>query len=185
VIATAGGDRLANRQQAGVEVGAVAEVGEDVLLVGERRLADPGHAFAAHVGEGRGIAVHPGHHVVAADAGDGARAFGHARRGVVRAAGAEVGVRWMACRAGSGGQREAFLLGFEQRQAGLDGRRGEEAPDARGERPGDLVATDNSPAAGSSQSPCVRCPLPVGSSDHSPFSSNLPTTRGRTSSRQL
>jgi hypothetical protein len=67
-----GGDRLANRQQPRVEVGAVAQVGEDVFLVAERRLADPGHAFAAHVGEGGGAAIHPGDHVVAADAGDGA-----------------------------------------------------------------------------------------------------------------
>jgi len=40
-----------------------------------------------------------------------------------------------------------------------------------------IIAGVNSPAAGSSQSPCGRT--------HSPFSSNLPTTRGRTSSRQL
>ncbi len=67
-----GGDRLANRQQPGMEVGAVAQIGEDVFLVAERRLADPGHAFAAHVGEGGGAAIHPGDHVVAADTGDGA-----------------------------------------------------------------------------------------------------------------
>ena len=40
-----------------------------------------------------------------------------------------------------------------------------------------IIAGVSSPAAGSSQSPCGRT--------HSPFSSNLPTTRGRTSSRQL
>ncbi|KFB67384.1 MAG: hypothetical protein CAPSK01_003142 [Candidatus Accumulibacter vicinus] len=67
----AGGDRLADRQQPGVEVGAVAKVGEDVFDVGEWRLADPGDAFAAHVGEGCRAAVHPGDHVMAADAGDG------------------------------------------------------------------------------------------------------------------
>ncbi len=49
-----GGDRLADRENAGVEIGAVAEIGEDVLLVGERRDADPGHALAAHMGEGLG-----------------------------------------------------------------------------------------------------------------------------------
>jgi hypothetical protein len=37
-----------------VEVGAVAQVGEDVALVGEGRLADPRHALAAHVAEGGG-----------------------------------------------------------------------------------------------------------------------------------
>ena len=51
-----------------MKIRAVAQVGEDVRLVGERRLADPGHALAAHLGEGRGVAVHPGHHVMAADA---------------------------------------------------------------------------------------------------------------------
>ena len=44
--------RRANRQHAGVEVGAVAKVGEHVLRFGERRLADPGHAFAAHLRKG-------------------------------------------------------------------------------------------------------------------------------------
>ena len=85
------GDALPDGQRAAVEVGAVAQVGEDVLVVGERRLADPGHAFAAHLREGGGAAVHPHRHVVAADAGGGARAFGHARAGVVRAAAAEPG----------------------------------------------------------------------------------------------
>src|SRR3546814_6194924 len=36
-----GGDRGAQRQQAGMEIGAVPEIGEDVLFVGERCLADP------------------------------------------------------------------------------------------------------------------------------------------------
>ena len=40
-----------------------------------------------------------------------------------------------------------------------------------------IIAGVSSESAGSSQSPCGRT--------HSPFSSNLPTTRGRTSSRQL
>ena len=84
-------DALADRQQAAVEVGAVPQVGEQVLLVGERRLADPGHAFAAHLGEAEVLAVHPVDHVVAADAGHAARTLGQARAGVVRAAGAEPG----------------------------------------------------------------------------------------------
>ena len=84
-----GRDRLAHRQQARVVVGAVAEVGEDVLVGRERRLADPRHAFAAHLAEGHGRAVHPDRHVVAADAGDRARALGHLGAGVVRAAAAE------------------------------------------------------------------------------------------------
>ena len=44
---------------AGVVVGAVAEVLEDVRAVGEGRLADPVGALAAHVGEALGVAVHP------------------------------------------------------------------------------------------------------------------------------
>src|SRR5512134_3773768 len=87
-----GGHRGADREQPRMEVGAVAEVGEDVLLFGEGRLPDPGRAFGAHVGEGGGIAVHPHRHEVAADAGGGAAALGHARGGVVRAAGAEIGL---------------------------------------------------------------------------------------------
>ena len=86
-----GGDRGADREAAAVVVGAVAEVGEDVLLVGERRLPDPRHAFAAHVRERRGPAVHPDRHDVAADAGGRAAALGHVGRRVVRAARAEVG----------------------------------------------------------------------------------------------
>ena len=75
-----------------MEVGAVAEVGEDVFFLRERRLPDPRRAFGAHVGEGRGLAIHPHRHEVAADAGGGAAAFGHAGGRVVRAAGAEVGL---------------------------------------------------------------------------------------------
>src|SRR5690349_23701128 len=40
-----GGGRGADGEQARVVVGAVAEVREDVLLAGERRLADPGRAL--------------------------------------------------------------------------------------------------------------------------------------------
>src|SRR5690606_524034 len=86
----AGRDRLADRQRAAVEVGAVAQVLEHVPGFGEARLAAPGHAFAAHLGEGVGAAVHPGDHVVAADAAQRARALRYHRGGVVRAAGAVV-----------------------------------------------------------------------------------------------
>src|SRR4028118_1361951 len=74
----AGAGRGARRQDAGVEVRPVAQVGEDVRGVGERRLPDPGHALAAHLGEGLGLlGVDPGRNVVAADAGQGAAALGH------------------------------------------------------------------------------------------------------------
>src|SRR3546814_4580332 len=79
-------DRHADRQQAGMEVGAVADIGEDVLFAGEGRLPDPGDAFRAHMGEGVGVAVHPLRHAVAADAGERPAAFRHPGRGVVRAA---------------------------------------------------------------------------------------------------
>ena len=79
--------RIASRPR--VVVGAVAEVGEHVLVGRERRLAHPRHAFAAHLAEGHRAAVHPHRHVVAADAGHRARAFGHLGAGVVRAAAAK------------------------------------------------------------------------------------------------
>ena len=73
-----------------MEIGAVAEIGEHVLFLGEGRHADPRHALASHVGVGLGRAVHPQRHEVTADAGKGAAAFRHLGRGVVRAAGAEI-----------------------------------------------------------------------------------------------
>ena len=48
-----GGDRGADREDPRVVIRAVAEIGEHVLGRRERRLADPRHAFAAHVGKGR------------------------------------------------------------------------------------------------------------------------------------
>src|SRR5690606_4677935 len=85
-----GRDRLADRQRAGVEVGAVAQVLEHVRGVGERGLPAPGDALAAHLGEGVGAAVHPRDHVVAADAAQRARALRDHGRSVVRAARAVV-----------------------------------------------------------------------------------------------
>ena len=87
----AGGDRRADGHIAGVVVGAVAQVLEYVVACGERRLADPVGALAAHLGVAERFPVHPLRHVMAADAGIGAAAFGHAGRGVVRAARAEIG----------------------------------------------------------------------------------------------
>ncbi len=48
-----GGDRLLQRELAGVEVGAVAEVLEHVVDIGDERggLADPQAALAAHLGQ--------------------------------------------------------------------------------------------------------------------------------------
>ena len=85
------GDRGADRHVAGMIIGAVAEILENMLAVRERRLADPVGALAAHLGVAQRRAVHPLRHVMAADPGISAHAFGHHGRGVVRAAGAEIG----------------------------------------------------------------------------------------------
>jgi hypothetical protein len=87
----AGRDRGTYREDATVVVRAIPQVGERVLLLGERRLADPRYAFGAHVRERRGAAVHPDRHDVAADARRGTAAFRHVGRRVVRAARAEIG----------------------------------------------------------------------------------------------
>src|SRR6185436_16238758 len=89
--ADASGPRGADGEAAGVDVGAVAQVLEDVPGIGEGRLADPVAALPAHLGEPFSGAVHPVRHVVAADAGIGARALRHHGGGVVRAARAEIG----------------------------------------------------------------------------------------------
>ena len=86
----AGGNGLADRETAGMEVGAVAEIGEHMLFLGKGRHAHPRHALASHMGVSLGIAVHPQRHEMAADAGKGAAAFGHLGRGVVRTAGTEI-----------------------------------------------------------------------------------------------
>ncbi len=129
----AGGHRRADRQRAGMEVGAVAEVDENMALFGEGRLAHPGRAFAAHVGEGGRGAVHPQHHEVAADARQSARTLRHPGRTVVRTAGAEVG------RARDRDHRRGgAFLGLDDRQPVADARRGEVAADAVGDDAGDL-----------------------------------------------
>ena len=50
-----GGDRLADRQHAGMGVGAVADIGEHMLLAGEGLLAEPHRALPAHVRDGGGL----------------------------------------------------------------------------------------------------------------------------------
>ncbi|ESS36882.1 hypothetical protein P355_1630 [Burkholderia cenocepacia KC-01] len=84
------GDRLADREDARVEVGAVAEVLEHVLRVGEHRVRGPVDALAAHLDQPRRVALHPRRHEMATDAGLRDRAFRHLRRRVVRAARAEI-----------------------------------------------------------------------------------------------
>ena len=70
---------------------AVAQVLENVLIAVELRARYPIDAFAAHLDQAAGVAIHPARHEVAADAGECLRALGQLRRRVVRAAGAEVG----------------------------------------------------------------------------------------------
>jgi hypothetical protein len=72
-----------------VKPGAIANVGEDMLFVDERGLADPGCAFSPHLCEGDSVAIHPDRHVVATNAGERTAALRHARAGVVRAAAAK------------------------------------------------------------------------------------------------
>jgi hypothetical protein len=62
-----------------------------VVFLGEGGLAGPGDAFATHLAEAVGAAVHPDGQGVAADAAEGAGAVDDFRGAVVRAAGAEIG----------------------------------------------------------------------------------------------
>ena len=112
----AGGDRGPDGEQAGMEIGAVAEIGKHVLFIGEVHLPQPRHALAAHLREGGGVAVHSLHQVVTANAGETARALRHLGGAVVRAAGAIPGLAF---------RRDMQLLGFtflalDDGQAGLD-----------------------------------------------------------------
>ncbi len=83
--------RRADGEDAGMIVGAVADILEDVGARRERRLADPVRALGAHLRVAVGPPVHILRHVMAADAGIGARALRHMGRGGVRTAGAKVG----------------------------------------------------------------------------------------------
>ena len=79
------------REDPAVVVGPVAEVGEEVVLGGERGVPDPVHPLAAHVG--RVVRAPPRvehRHPVTADPGHRPRAVGDAGRGVVGAPRAEV-----------------------------------------------------------------------------------------------
>ena len=62
-----------------------------MFFVAEVLLANPGRAFAAHLGKAHGAAVHPNTHEMATNACHGTRAFRHLGTGVVRAARTEPG----------------------------------------------------------------------------------------------
>ena len=66
-----GRDRGSNRQNPRVEIRAIAQVGEDVFFIGKGLLTNPGDAFATHMTEGRGAAIHPDCHIVTANSGHG------------------------------------------------------------------------------------------------------------------
>ena len=70
-----GGDRLAHSEQAGVEIGAVAQIGEDMGFTDERGFTDPGDTFATHLGKGLGFPLHPQRHDMAANTGQRAGPF--------------------------------------------------------------------------------------------------------------
>jgi hypothetical protein len=100
-----GGDGGAHGEAAGVGVGAVAHVGEDVPVLDEVHHAEPGRALAAHLGEGFGFPVHEAGEVVAADAGEGLAAFRHLGGTIVGTAGAEVRRAVVQRCGGAGGER--------------------------------------------------------------------------------
>ena len=85
-----GRNRGANRQQAGVVVSAVAEIGKNMFGLGEGLNTNPRHALPAHLRERhRLFRANPRCHVVAADTRERFRALRHNGAGVMRAAGTE------------------------------------------------------------------------------------------------
>ena len=129
-------DAGADRQQAGMVIGAVAHILEDMVGFHEGFLADPVQTLAAHMAVGHVVAVHIGRHVVAADAAHGAAALRHPGRGVVRTAGTEIGQAVDA-------KRLARVIRLGARFEEFDPRRGlvasMEMRDTLGQRAGDVV----------------------------------------------
>ena len=80
---------LAYRQDAAMEVGAVTNVGKNMLVVDKRLLSYPWRSFATHLGKPRRTAVHPQRHEVTTNTRHRARTFRYFGAGVVRAARAE------------------------------------------------------------------------------------------------
>ena len=85
-----GGHRLADGEQARVEIGAITQILEGVATFGERLQADPIGALTAHLDDATGAAVHPGRHDMAANAAEGDRIVRQFGRAVMRAAGTEM-----------------------------------------------------------------------------------------------
>ena len=116
-----------------MEIGAIPQVLEDVLGLGKGGLADPGHSFAAHMGEGLGAPVHPGGHIVTADPPQSPAAVGYHRRGIVGTAGAEMGGTLQ----GGPGLGQSLLLGLQKGQPLFHPLAVVEAANAGGDHPGD------------------------------------------------
>ena len=75
-----------------MEVGPITEIHKAMRLIAERCNTRPGHTLTAHLREGAGVAIHPLHHVVTADARHCGRALGDLGRQVVRTPRTEPGL---------------------------------------------------------------------------------------------
>ena len=157
----AGGHRGPDGQRAGVEVGAVAQVLDEVVGADERLDADPLGALAAHLG-GAGdradpLRVHEQDHAVAADAAAHERPLRHLGAGVVGAARAEergaAGQQVEQLAVGRGG-RPGQRADGRGRQAGASMRRRETG----GERPDQRVGVERA-VGGRSSDPAVAVAL--------------------------
>ena len=70
---------------------AVTNVLENMLCLHERSLTDPVRPFGPHMGKGFRLPVHPLNHVMTADPGHRPASLRHFGRGIMRAAGTEIG----------------------------------------------------------------------------------------------
>ena len=142
-------DRGADRQRAGVEERAVAEVLDEVVALEERRHADPLRALVAHRREPGDVAdplgLHQRDHRVAADAAADERALGHPGAEVVRAAAAVE-------RRAVDGQRDARRLGAWP-AAGAGARRRGAGDEAAAQRLEQAVGVEHARCPGTSRAP--------------------------------
>ena len=96
------GDTGPDRQQPRVEIGAIAEVLEDVIHLHKRRLPDPRRTFAAHVVQRDRVPVgQPCGEAMAPDTAHRHRTLGHAGGSVMRTARAEARHAHQPCRSRS------------------------------------------------------------------------------------
>src|SRR6185436_16640873 len=130
-----GRERSANREMSGMEIGTVAEVGEDVRQFREGRLTDPGRTFAAHLARGFGVLrVNRRCHDVASDSRQREAAIRHFGRSVVGTTRAVVGRPWRCADCFF----EHGFFRFEEHQPRLDQVTLVEAGDASSDHARDL-----------------------------------------------